>query len=306
MRTPLYHMLIIAMVGMLACTIEISAASAEDTAPGFAEYYQAGLDAFNRNDFQGAIDQWEKATRLNPSNKRVLDMLSAARARLPKPAPQKTTTVKPPSKPRPNPAQLQNDIRSLLERGDFKKTLEKCQELQAIQESGSNSYLAARLSRIVKVIPRECKTDRAGRLIRTSVLSFVSKKPDHRLCVNAVRYALQISPENPNLAGLVKFIESEFSSYAEREPISMEVSLIDQKLEQALKYIYDQKFNAAIQECNDVLALQDDNILALKRLGSAYYSLGQKTKALKAWKTAQSIVPEDPEINKILASIKNN
>ncbi|GAJ13873.1 unnamed protein product, partial [marine sediment metagenome] len=52
----------------------------------------------------------------------------------------------------------------------------------------------------------------------------------------------------------------------------------------------------AILECQEVLELEPNNTLALSRLGSAYYVIGQKEKAKELWLRVLEIEPENKEV----------
>ena len=55
----------------------------------------------------------------------------------------------------------------------------------------------------------------------------------------------------------------------------------------------DGKYDLTIQHCREVLALEPDNVLALKQLGSAYHMLGRKQQAREVWKKALDLDPND-------------
>ncbi len=74
------------------------------------------------------------------------------------------------------------------------------------------------------------------------------------------------------------------------------MNLVEQKLYVALKNIYSARYDIAIMECQDVLELEPENVLAMTRLGSAYYALGNRDKAIEIWKRALEIDPNNKDI----------
>ena len=53
---------------------------------------------------------------------------------------------------------------------------------------------------------------------------------------------------------------------------------------------------------SQLLEIEPDNVLALKRKGSAYFALNQKDKARDLWQQAFKLAPDDAEIKKFLTA----
>ena len=81
-------------------------------------------------------------------------------------------------------------------------------------------------------------------------------------------------------------------------------NVVEQKLEAILNAIYDGKYEYAIFECELVIELEPDNIMAWKRLGSVYYAQGKPNQAKSTWETALKLAPNDEELKKFLQRIK--
>jgi len=77
-------------------------------------------------------------------------------------------------------------------------------------------------------------------------------------------------------------------------------SLTREKLKKAAQYFYAQRFDMAAGECEEVTLLDPANAMAWTRLGSAYYMMGDKTKARSAYEAALKLRPDDPVINKFM------
>ena len=78
-----------------------------------------------------------------------------------------------------------------------------------------------------------------------------------------------------------------------REEILSKTALVKEKLRKAAKYFYIQQFNMAVKECEEVVLLDDINSVAWTRLGSAYFMLGDRDKARKAYARALELNPND-------------
>jgi Flp pilus assembly protein TadD len=116
---------------------------------------------------------------------------------------------------------------------------------------------------------------------------------------------MQISPKNDLAIVLKNFFETKFPSVVvTMEPPVRDMDIIDQYLFAALNHIYEGRYDLAIQECKIVLDLQPENVLAYKRLGSAYFAIGSKDKAREAWEHALSLSPDDKELKKFIKDLK--
>lgn len=78
-----------------------------------------------------------------------------------------------------------------------------------------------------------------------------------------------------------------------REELLPKTALIKEKLKRAAKGFYVQQFDMAAKECEEVVLLDENNVMAWTRLGSAYYMSGNKSKARKAYEKALELNPND-------------
>lgn len=81
--------------------------------------------------------------------------------------------------------------------------------------------------------------------------------------------------------------------HVRREEILPKEALIKEKLRKAAKGFYIKQFDVAAKECEEVAVLDEENPVAWTRLGSAYYMLGDKEKAKKAYQKALELDPND-------------
>jgi tetratricopeptide (TPR) repeat protein len=158
--------------------------------------------------------------------------------------------------------------------------------------------LFKKLSSIVEVIPQETRVEREAELIRTSVSYYIEDKP--KKAITTLQYASEISPKNKEIPRLLNILKREYPAIAEQEKISEGMTLVEQKLYRALNYLYEDRSDLAIVECQEVLELEPNNTLGLSRLGSAYYVIGQKDKAKELWLKVLEMDPENKEVLEFL------
>lgn len=87
-----------------------------------------------------------------------------------------------------------------------------------------------------------------------------------------------------------------------RDEILPKNVLIKEKLRRAAKGFYIQQFDTAAKECEEVAVLDEANPVAWTRLGSAYYMMGDKEKAKKAYRKALELNPNDLITKEFMAS----
>lgn len=247
-----------------------------------AEYYRKAMDAFYRAEYQTAISLWREVIKTDDKQSQAQKLIDMAVQKM-------SERIKP----------LVDEVRALAAAGNYQAALEKQKELLAIDQANAewNAY-ARKLERIVRIIPKETRAVKTGRLVRKAVSAYLAKKEEQRIAVNASRYAWQLSPTAAGLAELKEFMESEYSAVAHAEPLVAGMNIVEQKLQSSLSNIYDGKYDRAIIDCADIIELEPDNVLAYKRAGSAYYASGNKQRAKESWATAGKYAPDDPELVK--------
>ncbi|MCD6413494.1 MAG: tetratricopeptide repeat protein [Elusimicrobia bacterium] len=193
-----------------------------------------------------------------------------------------------------------NDARKLLDEGRFADALSKYKQVLAINpENADFRKKAEKLKKVAKITPSAIKKDNVSYLIRKAVSAYLAD--DARLALNAIIYSSQIDKSRVSSA-LANMIKKEYPSKYREMKFVAGMNLVQQKLYSALKYIYDARYDLAIMECEDVLKLEPANVLALTRLGSAYYALGNKDKAVEAWKEALRYDPNNRDIRDFLSA----
>jgi len=118
--------------------------------------------------------------------------------------------------------------------------------------------------------------------------------------LNAIIYATELAPDDRNLQQIFELMGKEYPDAAAQEKSIPGMTLVQRKLQQALENIYDGKYVQAIAECNTVLELEEDNVIALMRLGSAYWAMGDAAKAKSNWRKALEYDPDNSQILEFL------
>ncbi|MBI4346659.1 MAG: hypothetical protein HY553_07370 [Elusimicrobia bacterium] len=92
---------------------------------------------------------------------------------------------------------------------------------------------------------------------------------------------------------------AEAPSFTEIDPIKL-------KLFKTEEYFQKQQWDLALKECRDILAINPREVTAYVRLGSIFYALGMKAKAVQSWLYAESLDPANREVQGALRFMRQN
>ena len=178
-------------------------------------------------------------------------------------------------------------------------------ELQALldQDPGDPQLqaLQSRLNGVIKLSPALLPRTKAGRAAILGLKGYLALPPDLTLAHNGLRYAVELAPDDELYARLLGLLIAEYPVLATLDPVTPGMTFLEYKHAIALHQIYDGKYHTAVLALNEILALDPDDLVALKRLGSAYYSLGRMAEARAAWLAALKLKPEDKTLLKFIA-----
>ncbi|OGR91055.1 MAG: hypothetical protein A2992_03140 [Elusimicrobia bacterium RIFCSPLOWO2_01_FULL_59_12] len=146
--------------------------------------------------------------------------------------------------------------------------------------------LRQKIDGIVRVTPASPVDATTGDLVRRGVVQYLQNEPSKAM--NYLLYAQQKDPADKTIPGLVDLVRQNYPNETS-DILDARLNLIDQKLQKALEKIYSGEYLVAAKECQEVLDLEPENALALTRLGSVYYAMGQVKQARVYWRQALAL-----------------
>lgn len=198
--------------------------------------------------------------------------------------------------------QALEDARSDILKGRYKAGLDSIQkadlELMSDEEVADLSRLMKKTATVASIYPKLEGTDPKTRLVKTAVGAYMSN--NGKTAVNAAIYADQKYPNDPAIKRMKDLLFKEFPTEAFEVRALPEVKLTQQLLQEALELIYGGKYVAAINKCNEVLELEPESVLALTRIGSAYWAMGLEEPARNAWRRALELDPNNEQLSDFL------
>ena len=180
----------------------------------------------------------------------------------------------------------------LYKKGVYTQALDSFALAQKIDPSDPNVPIyQERLRLVIPIVPQNMSSDKASVLTRRGITYFMEGNGE--AAVKTIAYALSTEPDNFTISRLLARIEEKTGYKAEyAKPVSG-MSLVDQKLYECLIAFRKKDYSKVISLCEEVLILEPKNVLAFKRLGSAFFALGDKEKAVQTWRRALKIAPDD-------------
>ncbi|HAH06969.1 MAG TPA: hypothetical protein DCM05_10675 [Elusimicrobia bacterium] len=251
-----------------------------------AERYQEAFQLFTQNDFARAIVKYNEILTIDPRQKRAHEMIDLARSRIAE------TTKK-----------RQERLRSLLRTGQYEPAYLELQQL--VESDASHAYyklLAERLPGIVKVV-QKAPGGKAWGIAVKGLSGILGEREDVRLAHNALRYARELEPEEARFGQLLEWLYALKPGLSFDDAVPSGTNFMEYKQNVALSHIYGYKGYAAVQTLNEILALEPEDLISLKRLGSAYYTLGKREQAKEAWTRALRLAPDDAQLKKFLGKL---
>lgn len=323
-------------LGNISLTEQLFAQTKKDPAKEKAElleyHYKTAIELYNRGEYTNAISQWQEILKIDPDQKQPPLLIKIAGKKIigqknkvaleyyeqskyteaiavwqeilksePNNEQAKEMIKNAGEKIKEKNAATYKEVEDAYKKGQYKLAREKCAEILASNPTDEETKIVYnKLAKIIEITPEEIKNDKTLNLVRKGLTHYLAKGGEPKTAINTLRYALELSPENKKIEKLSELIELEYADLAKAEKVTPGMDLIEQKLFVALNHIYDGRYDLAIDECQQILELEPENLLALKRFGSAYYGLGKKTKAKEIWQKALKIYPNDSELKQFL------
>lgn len=284
-----------------------TARAVEDSVPAaLRERYDEAFKLYTAGEYAKAIQKWNDILVLDANQKSAQSMIQEAREKI-------SLKVK----------ESQERLIAFIRKGQYDAAL---LELQPLMEQDSSlplyKTLQSRLDSLSKIVPKApdsgaddptqsqmgrgtgpSGSGKAWQIAVSAVAGVLKVKEELRFAHNGLRYACEIDPKDEKLGKLLDWLLTIHPELTEADPVTPGMKLLDYKRLVALHHIYDGKYHLAAQVLGEVLALEPKDIMALKRLGSAYFALGNRDQARAAWADALLLAPNDPQLLKFLKKL---
>ena len=249
------------------------------------DHYSRAWGSIEKESYDIAINELETILKLDPNQELAQKLMIDAKRSMSK--------------------EIYDNADKLLRQGEYLKAREAY--AKALESNPTDSDISTTLSRLdetLSITTAFTGKDPAEKVMSTSIYHYVSTEGDPKVSVAAAWYALQISPGNPLAQAIRAFMEKKNTHETNlmESPVKG-MDLVEQYLFASLNHIYEGRYDQTLEKCEIVLELDPDNLLALKRMGSAYYLMGKKEKAKSAWSRAIELSPSDQELKRFLRQL---
>lgn len=246
--------------------------------------FKIGTECYYQGKYSQAVKYWEAVLDIDPQQTQPPALIENAREQIEKES-----------------VPVYEQLKAAIEKGGYIEAQEHNLKLLDLDSSNKEyKQVMKKLKKIVNIFSSVSKNKRVARLVRQSVQAYVLEPVDIDFSFSSVRLARQLDKNNEQIKKFYKMLKAEYPPYAKKHAEIEGVNVLDRILQNSLNYIYQGQYVEAITECNRALKLDPGNLLAMKRLGSAYFALGNKKQAYKIWGKALKLNPSDKELKKFL------
>ncbi len=206
-------------------------------------------------------------------------------------------------------AQVKNFVKAGMEafqEGNFALAAQKFNQAQdAAPGNKQVETMIARLSAVTNYVPAATGGEEAQTFVRKGAIAYVDGR-DLKVSVNALRYAFNKNPRDEKLLGLLNMVEKEagVADVTRRLEGPEQFTWVDQKVFDARQSIYEGHYDSAVRRAQDVLDLEPNNVTALEIMGSSFFLMDQKDKAVAIWRKVLELDPNNRSVRDFLQSLK--
>ena len=287
MRVPRLFALSVMILWPASARAAAAGADAETKAAIVQKYYDQAFGFYKEGDYGRAIQIWDDILRIDPGQRTAREMIREVQNNV-----EKTN------------AQRLAAVLAHVRGGRYRSALSG---VDTLLENGNRtpfaSSLQTSLEEIVQITPVAPEKNKAWKLTLLSVNAAIGKTQDLKLAYNGLRYARELEPKDVRIKRLLDWFLTRYPEFKNSDVVTSGMTLLEYKRSLALDHMYGARYHQAIDALNDILQLEPEDLLALKRLGSAYYSLGLPDKARQAWQEALTLAPEDQQLKKFLRKL---
>ncbi|MFH1259623.1 MAG: PorV/PorQ family protein [Elusimicrobiota bacterium] len=186
---------------------------------------------------------------------------------------------------------------ALIEKGSFTQAADKL--AAACKYKNSPIYLMSknRLEEVTTYFKKAEEEKKEMEELRKGVRDYLTGYDQKAL--DEVLYSFSLNKADERIYNLLRQMEKTTGLKSNQEALASDWSLIEQRLYKSLRYFREKQFDLAVIECQEAIKLEPANVLAYKRLGSAFYALGKRDKAKEAWLKVLELAPNEPGNDKL-------
>lgn len=279
---------LIALATLFLCLPAFAADKASE-AEEMKTCYDKAFAAYVAGDYQKAIEQWNQVLKIDAKQATARNMIEEARRKMAGSA-----------------VNLRASLNKLLSASRYADALIKLDELLA--SDSTNPYylkLQPRLKTVAEIAPaRPAGGGKAWNAAAEGLAYWLAEKEDLPFAYDALRYASELSPSDKAIGRLLAALEEDSPQLKLNDTKPANTPVLEHKKKVALDQIYDSKFYMAVKELEGVLRLEPNDVVTLKRAGSAYLQLKEYRAARRAWQRALELSPKDEQLPEYLQALE--
>jgi tetratricopeptide (TPR) repeat protein len=187
--------------------------------------------------------------------------------------------------------------------GNYKQALASLNKAkEVLPEATDVDIYIERIKLVSSLYPSITVKDKVSRLLVRGITFFI--KGDNLSAVKVINYASSLAPQDSDIARLLSTIEEKTGVRAEKIESPVGTTIVDKLHNESLIAFRKRDYATVVKLCEEILLLEPEDVLAYKRIGSAFYAMGEKNKAVQMWEQALKLDPRDEKLRRIVETIK--
>lgn len=199
--------------------------------------------------------------------------------------------------------QLFTDAVNSYKIGNYQQALNNLKKAKEIYPDATDiDIYLERIQLVTSLYSVIVSKDKISRLLIRGINFFING--DNLSAVKVINYALSLAPEDKSILRLLTKIEEKTGVRAEKIESPAGTTIVDKLHNESLISFRKRDYAQTVKLCEEILLLEPEDVLAYKRLGSAFYAMGEKDKAVKMWEQALRLDPKDDKLRRMVESVK--
>lgn len=188
------------------------------------------------------------------------------------------------------------------EKGLYVEALENFKKAVECDADNFNAKdMKKKMELVTEFVPKQIDESEVAELIRKGIKYYIEN--DTTTSFSALKVAIYKDPEDKRVYNLARAIEKDTGVKFNYE-VWENLDEVKKKIAEAKGKYYTGEFSQMVKLCREVVQVKPDSAEAWGLLGSAYYALGDKNEALRAWKRAIQLKPDDKVLSKFIQELE--
>lgn len=183
--------------------------------------------------------------------------------------------------------------------GNYKQSLATFEKAKEVYPDATDvDIYIERIKLISSLYSVISSKDKISRLLVRGINFYING--DNISAVKVINYAASLAPEDKTILRLLTTLEEKTGVRAEKIESPAGMTIVDKLHNESLVAFRKRDYATVVKICEEILLLEPEDVLAYKRLGSAFFAMGERNKAVQMWEQALRLNPRDDKLRQMI------